>query len=130
MAALTYRLILNADDFGLRAGVNRSVRALLQAGVLGSATIMTKRNAAAFGEAAAMARTMQTPGGPGFGLHLDLEEFFEFDASGRPGSCETDAAGNYRGLLAMRRQAQHDFLLSNAAVFRALEPAGFDILNV
>ena len=105
LAALTHRFILNADDLGLRPGVNRSVRALLEAGALSSATILTDRDAHAFADAAAMARAMQVPGGPGFGLHLDLEDFFGFDASGHFGATETDAVGNYRGRLAVRRRA-------------------------
>lgn len=39
------RLILNADDFGLTAGVNRAILELHQAGVLTSATLMAKAQA-------------------------------------------------------------------------------------
>lgn len=39
------RLIVNADDFGLTAGVNRGIVELYQAGVLTSATLMAKAGA-------------------------------------------------------------------------------------
>jgi predicted glycoside hydrolase/deacetylase ChbG (UPF0249 family) len=39
------RLILNADDFGLTAGVNRAIAELHQAGALTSATLMAKSTA-------------------------------------------------------------------------------------
>jgi hopanoid biosynthesis associated protein HpnK len=52
------RLILNADDFGLTAGVNRAVAELHRAGVLTSATLMAR--AAATDEAIAIARATPT----------------------------------------------------------------------
>lgn len=48
------RLIINADDFGLTAGVNRAIAEANHSGVLTSATMMA--NARAFPEAAAMAK--------------------------------------------------------------------------
>jgi len=61
------QLIVNADDFGANAGVNRGVLAAYQAGGLSSATLMAAGEA--FAEAAAMARA--TPG-LGVGVHLVL----------------------------------------------------------
>jgi hopanoid biosynthesis associated protein HpnK len=61
------RLILNADDFGLTAGVNRAVAELHRAGVLTSATLMAR--AAATEEAIAIARSMPTLG---VGCHVVL----------------------------------------------------------
>jgi chitin disaccharide deacetylase len=61
------RLIVNADDFGLTAGVNRAIIELHQAGVLSSTTLMAK--AAATGEAVAMARATPTLG---VGCHVVL----------------------------------------------------------
>ncbi|HEY7403435.1 MAG TPA: ChbG/HpnK family deacetylase [Candidatus Angelobacter sp.] len=49
------RLIINADDFGLTAGVNRAIAEANRSGVLTSATIMA--NARAFEEAAGQARS-------------------------------------------------------------------------
>jgi hopanoid biosynthesis associated protein HpnK len=61
------RLILNADDFGLTAGVNRAVAELHRAGVLTSATLMVR--GAANDEAIAIARSMPTLG---VGCHVVL----------------------------------------------------------
>ena len=52
------RLIVNADDFGLTAGVNRAIIELHRAGVLTSATLMA--NAAATLEAIELARSTPT----------------------------------------------------------------------
>lgn len=61
------RLIVNADDFGMTAGINRAVLELHNAGVLTSATLMAR--AAATEEAIAMAQA--TPS-LGVGCHVVL----------------------------------------------------------
>lgn len=61
------RLIINADDFGLTAGVNRAIIELHQAGVLTSASLMAK--ASATEEAIELARS--TPS-LGVGCHVVL----------------------------------------------------------
>lgn len=61
------RLIVNADDFGLTAGVNRAIIELHQAGVLTSTTLMAKANAT--GEAIDLSRTMPALG---VGCHVVL----------------------------------------------------------
>jgi hopanoid biosynthesis associated protein HpnK len=61
------RLIVNADDFGLTAGVNRAIVALHRAGVLTSATLMAR--AGATEEAVELARA--TPS-LGVGCHVVL----------------------------------------------------------
>jgi len=61
------RLIINADDFGLTAGVNRAVIELHRAGLLTSATLMAR--AAATGQAVELARA--TPS-LGVGCHVVL----------------------------------------------------------
>lgn len=61
------RLIINADDFGLSAGVNRAVVMAWQKGILTSASIMAA--GAAFGDAVVLAK--QNPGLQ-VGLHLTL----------------------------------------------------------
>jgi chitin disaccharide deacetylase len=52
------RLIINADDFGLTAGVNRSIIECHKAGTVTSSTLMA--NAQAFDDAVALARTAPT----------------------------------------------------------------------
>ena len=61
------RLIVNADDFGLTAGVNRAILELHRAGVLTSATLMAR--AAATDEAIEMAKATPTLG---VGCHVLL----------------------------------------------------------
>jgi hopanoid biosynthesis associated protein HpnK len=61
------RLILNADDFGLTAGINRAVTELHRAGVLTSTTLMAR--AAATDEAVEIARSTPTLG---VGCHVVL----------------------------------------------------------
>jgi hopanoid biosynthesis associated protein HpnK len=61
------RLIVNADDFGLTAGVNRAIVELHRAGVLTSATLMAKARATT--EAIEQARAASTLG---VGCHVVL----------------------------------------------------------
>jgi predicted glycoside hydrolase/deacetylase ChbG (UPF0249 family) len=52
------RLIINADDFGLTAGVNRAIAEAHERGIVTSTTLMA--NARAFEEAAGLARSLVT----------------------------------------------------------------------
>ena len=61
------RLIINADDFGLTAGVNRAIVEAHENGVVSSATLMA--NGRAFGQAVSLAQS--TPG-LGVGCHVVL----------------------------------------------------------
>lgn len=61
------RLILNADDFGLTAGVNRAILELHQTGILTSTTLMAR--AAATGEAIELALSVPSLG---VGCHVVL----------------------------------------------------------
>jgi predicted glycoside hydrolase/deacetylase ChbG (UPF0249 family) len=63
-------LIVNADDFGLSAGVNRGVIEAHERGIVTSASLMVRRPAAA--EAAADARAYPELS---LGLHVDLGEW-------------------------------------------------------
>ncbi len=63
------RLIINADDFGLTAGVNRSVEELHRAGALSSATLMA--NGPAFDDAVAIAHRNSSLG---VGCHIVLTD--------------------------------------------------------
>jgi len=74
----TRRLIVNADDFGISAGVNRGIIEAHEHGIVTSASLMTRWPAAA--AAAEYAR-----GRPGLsvGLHLDLGEWTFADGAWR-----------------------------------------------
>ncbi len=63
------RLIINADDFGLTAGINRSIEELHRAGVLSSATLMA--NGPAFDDAVAIAKRNPHLG---IGCHIVLTD--------------------------------------------------------
>ena len=63
------RLILNADDFGLTAGINRAIGELHSAGVLTSATLMA--TGPAFDDAVAVARAHPSLG---VGCHIVLTD--------------------------------------------------------
>ena len=66
---MTARLILNADDFGLTAGINRAIGELASAGVLTSATLMA--TGPAFDDAVAVARAHPSLG---VGCHIVLTD--------------------------------------------------------
>src|SRR5438034_2372867 len=70
LGALTKNLIVNADDFGLCAGVNRGVIEAHERGIVTSASLMVRWPAA--GEAADYARGQ---GALSIGLHLDLGQW-------------------------------------------------------
>jgi predicted glycoside hydrolase/deacetylase ChbG (UPF0249 family) len=63
------RLIINADDFGLTSGINRSIAELNRAGVLTSATLMA--TGPAFEDAIAIARSLPSLG---IGCHIVLTD--------------------------------------------------------
>lgn len=65
--AIVRRLIVNADDFGLTAGVNRAIVEAGRNGVVTSTTLMA--NSHAFGEAASLAKSENTMG---VGCHVVL----------------------------------------------------------
>ena len=69
-AASRKRLIVNADDFGLSAGVNRGIIRAHEEGIVTSASLMVRYPAAA--EAAEYARRRPALS---VGLHLDLGEW-------------------------------------------------------
>ena len=69
-AAATRALIVNADDFGQSAGINRGVIAAHERGIVTSASLMVRWPAAA--EAVAYARDRR---GLSLGIHIDLGEW-------------------------------------------------------
>ena len=91
-------LVINADDFGLAAGVNRGILDAYDAGTLSSASMMV--NAPSFEEAASLVRARAPR--LGIGLHLNL-------AAGRPltdaVSLRNAATGEFHSLVELARRA-------------------------
>ena len=75
----TRELIINADDFGMSASVNRGIISLHEQGVVTSASLMVRREAAP--EAAAYARSHHRLS---VGLHVDLGEWAVRDHEWQP----------------------------------------------
>lgn len=69
MKSMPSRLIINADDFGLTKGINRSIAELHRAGVLTSATLMA--TGAAFEDAVTLGRQFSSLG---VGCHVVLTD--------------------------------------------------------
>lgn len=72
-------LVVNADDFGRTAGVNRGIARAYESGIVTEATLMVRFPAAE--EAGAYARAHPDLG---VGLHLDLSEWEYVDDEWRP----------------------------------------------
>ena len=72
------RLIINADDFGLTAGVNRAIAEAHQRGVVTSASMMA--GGAQLDEAIALARTLPQLS---IGCHVDLIQLIPVSAPGQ-----------------------------------------------
>ncbi len=72
MSTVRTFLIVNADDFGLSAGVNRGIIRAHEEGIVTSTSLMVRASATAAAEAAAYARARAQLG---VGLHLDLCEW-------------------------------------------------------
>lgn len=73
------RLIVNADDFGLSAGINRGIIDAHEKGIVTGASLMVRGAAAA--AAADYARANERLS---VGLHIDLAEWFYRDDAWRP----------------------------------------------
>jgi hypothetical protein len=68
------KLVVNADDFGRSATINRGIIEAHQKGIVTSASLMTNREG--FAEAVELAKANPRLG---IGLHLDLDSFFEVE---------------------------------------------------
>lgn len=125
------RLIVNADDFGLTSGVNRSVAELAALGALKSATLMA--DGAALKDAVAQARSLPQLS---VGCHVVL---VDGKACALPGQVPTLAGpdGRLRSSLAAfiwklqsKRISEAEIELEAAAQIRRLQAAGLTVSHV
>lgn len=115
-------IIVNGDDMGLRRSINESVSLLMHRGLMRSASILVKRDSEAFRDAAAIAIDLSGEGvAAGFGLHLDLDEYFLFDEHGRYGAMEDDIVPWYREIWNDRKD---EIVADMERQFSALPDAG------
>jgi len=109
------RLIINADDFGLTAGINRGIVEAQQRGVVTSATLMA--NAGAFHEAAVIARGLAAQNARfSVGCHVVLLDGQPVLPAARVGSLLGPGTGNGSHF----RAKLQDFVL--AAYLGRLQP--------
>lgn len=99
-------LIVNADDFGLSAGVNEGIVTAHERGIVTSASLMVRGRAAS--EAARMARDLP---GLSIGLHVDIGEWAFRDGQW---------VANYQVVNAHDRQAVAEEVARQLLLFRQL----------
>ncbi|OGS18339.1 MAG: hypothetical protein A2219_08625 [Elusimicrobia bacterium RIFOXYA2_FULL_50_26] len=68
------KLVVNADDFGYREGINKGIIYAHQSGVVSSASLFVQREGT--DDAVRLAKENQALG---LGIHIDLDQFFEVD---------------------------------------------------
>ena len=68
------KLVVNADDFGYREGINKGILYACQSGVVSSASLFVQRD----GTDEAVRLAKENPA-LGLGIHVDLDQFFEVD---------------------------------------------------
>ena len=125
------QLIVNADDFGLTAGVNRAIEELHRAGVVTSATLMA--TGPAFFDAVAIAHRNRALG---IGCHIVL---IDGTPASEPATIPTLLGANKQtfrpslanfGLAALRGQIDPDDIAREAtAQIRRLQSAGLSLTH-
>jgi chitin disaccharide deacetylase len=129
------RLIVNADDFGMTAGINRGIAEAQQSGIVTSASLMA--NALAFDQAAAMTRSLAGSGSHfSVGCHVVLLDGEPLLPAERVGSLLQPGANNgshFRVnlndfvLASFRGKLQSDEIEAEAAAqMQCLQAAGVE----
>lgn len=130
------RLIINADDFGLTAGVNRAITEAHEHGVVTSATLMA--NGQAFAEAIALARSRP---GLGVGCHIVLVDGAPLlDAAAVPSLLDrSDSSGGphfregiagFGALALLGRLSENEIEAEATAQIRKLQAAGMTVTHL
>lgn len=126
------RLIVNADDFGLTAGINRAVGELHAAGILTSATLMA--NGPAFEDAVAIARVHP---GLGVGCHVVLTDGVPVSdpamiptLMGRSSATLRPQLGDFVRALMLGRIREDDIATEARAQIEKIQQAGIHITHL
>lgn len=126
------RLIVNADDFGLTAGINRAVAELYDAGAITSATLMA--NGPAFDNAVAIARARP---GLGVGCHIVLTDGTPISHRNSIPSLIGADGKNFRpsvwdfALATLRGKVDpNDIAREAAAQVQRIQRAGIDVTHI
>jgi len=131
------RLIVNADDFGLTAGVNRGVLESHMSGIVTSATLMATGRA--FEEAVQMAHSADrlsvgchvvlVDGIPVLGRYR-IPTLIDSRASNREQSFFRKRVSNFAARVLLKRLSAKDIEAETAAQIRKLQSAGIDVSHV
>jgi len=100
------RLIVNADDFGLSAGVNRGIMEAHHSGIVSSTSLMVR-----WPSAASAAKSAQSAPSLGVGLHVDLGEWYYDDGNWLPRYQVVDVADADLVRIEVEAQAERFFRL-------------------
>ncbi|WP_261837125.1 ChbG/HpnK family deacetylase [Vibrio ishigakensis] len=95
------KVIINVDDFGVCEEYNKYVKELIDNDKVSSASILVNRNAQSAQDALLFAQ--QCKKNVSFGLHLDLSDYFQFDALGLWGRDEEHIIEEYREIIEEKR---------------------------
>jgi hopanoid biosynthesis associated protein HpnK len=131
------RLIINADDFGLTAGVNRGIVEAHEQGVVTSATLMA--NGPAFEEAIGLAQARPRLG---VGCHVvlvdgapllnktEVASLLDGGGNGSGGPRFREGIGRFGALALMRRVAADEIEAEATAQIRKLQSAGISVTHL
>jgi hopanoid biosynthesis associated protein HpnK len=128
------RLIVNADDFGFTAGINRAIVEAHVRGIVSSSTLMAKGRS--FDDAVRLAKTVP---GLSVGCHVVLidgepvlgAELLPSLASARPGGARfRDSLKSFAARALAGRLDQHEIELETSAQIRTLQSAGINVSHV
>ncbi len=98
---LMKRVIINVDDFGLDEATNEVIKTLILNQKIKSTTILTKRDKNVCEDAFTFAKANSNVG---YGLHLDLDEYFLFDEHGLWGRDEKHIISTYNEIIASQKE--------------------------
>ena len=129
------RLIINADDFGLTAGVNRAIVEAHEHGVVTSATLMA--NGPAFADAIALARSRP---GLGVGCHVLLVDGAPLldatavrtllDRGNSSGPVFREGITRFGALALLGRLDENEIEAEATAQIRKLQAAGITVTHI